>query len=502
MYSQQIDGNGFEALPVQDESWIEIEVPYDDIGQDNCGTAAVALTEQSELIKDMLYNGIYRVQHRGQEAAGIAVIDSDGRIQEVRGVGLVPQALPQAELQALPPGRFAVAHTRYGTIPGLPSDDETALQAAMPAVFETNIGSEIALGLNGNITNPGQLGEKFGVDPDEHITDGFVLAACIAAARRDNTALWETTAEVLEQAEGAYAITLAGEDQVIGMRDPYGFRPLMLGSFGGDVEGFGLISESHAFEPMGAEFRRELARGEMIVCNSDGKLESKFPFSKRPDSLCAMELIYLYGPQGELKGRNVYMVRKELGKMLAEQSPVDADVVIGVPDSGIPASIGYAHRLGLPRVEGVLRDKYAGSRNFITPGQQAREGGIQKKLIVVPPEVYGRRVVVVDDSIVRGTTTKSLIEALRRRGAKEVHLRSSAPKIKYPCFYGMDFPTEEELVANRYDTNEAIAEYLNADSVAFLSIEGLHAGTNAAGKLCLACMNSNYPTRVPYPTKK
>lgn len=495
---------GAEILPEFDGPYDVIEVDYDpgDFGQDECGVAAISLTEPSTALPHMIYGGLYEVQHRGQQSAGIAVADSSGRIHEIRNPGLVPQALPTSDLYRLPTSRYGTGHVRYGTVPGLADDYETAQRAAMPAVSETAAGTVIALSLNGNITNSDELGAKFRVDPDTCVTDGFLVTDCIAAAHTRGAELSDTVAEVLQHAEGAFSITVIGEDQLIGIRDPYGFRPLMYGTFEDDLRGSAFSSESHAFDAMGAAFRREVQRGEMVVCRDGDQVESSFPFGKRPDKLCAMELVYLYGPHGELKGRSVYMVRREMGKILADEEPVDADIVIGVPHSGIPAGEGFAARSGISYTQGVLSNRYSG-RTFITPDdspdQAVRQNAVSKKLTVIMPVVHGRRVVIVDDSIVRGNTTKRLVKALDRKGAAEIHVRSSSPRIKHPCYYGIAMPTPEELLANRFKM-KGILKYLEkATSVGYLSIEGLGEATNATGKLCLACMDGNYPTPVPYP---
>jgi amidophosphoribosyltransferase len=437
----------------------------------------------------LVYFGLHALQHRGQESAGIAVAD-DGRLMAVRELGLVSQVFDEGALSTLQ-GQAAVGHTRYSTT------GSSAWQNAQP-VLRHRDGRSIAVAHNGNLTNTTELREELEAEGVrfETSSDTEVIAALIC--EHPGTML-EAVQAAMERITGAYAVVVLDGGQVIGFRDPDGIRPLVLGDLGGSPV---LASETCALDIVGASPVRELEPGEAVVLDADGvAFHVGVPRRGEGQALCVFEFIYFARPDSRLDGVSLHGAREQMGERLAEEAPVEADVVIPVPDSGAPAAQGFARRSGIPYADGLVKNRYVG-RTFIQPDQALREHGIKMKFNPLPDVLEGQRVVVVDDSIVRGTTTRKIVQMLRQAGAREVHLRVSSPPIIAPCFYGIDMATREELIGARHDL-EGIREELGADSIAYLSLEGLEAATGGGDeRFCRACLTGRYPTPVPVAADK
>ncbi|HEY3106836.1 MAG TPA: amidophosphoribosyltransferase [Gaiellaceae bacterium] len=428
------------------------------------------------------YFGLFALQHRGQESAGIAVADR-GRLTVLRDMGLVTQVFSEQKLRGLR-GQVAIAHARYSTT------GSTHWANAQPIVQHGRT-RMVALGHNGNLTNTTELRAELA---DEGVrlnstSDTEVIAALIA---RDERPLEEAVAGAMERIEGAFSAVLLSEDKLIGFRDPDGIRPLVLGRLDDD---WLLASESCAFDLLGATVERELAPGELVVIDEDGCRTVQAVEPKAGGALCIFEFIYFARPDSKLRGVELHGARLRMGEQLAAEAPVDADVVMGVPDSGTPAAIGFARASGIPFAEGLIKNRYVG-RTFIQPDQALREHGIRSKFNPLA-EVAGKRVVVVDDSIVRGSTTRQIVAMLFEAGALEVHVRISSPPIVSPCFYGIDMADEHELVAASRSVEE-VRELIGATSLAYLSLEGLQESTRRPeGTFCRACLTRSYPTKIP-----
>lgn len=485
------------------ETAVELSVPSDFVELekpgDFCGVVGIIKTEHDPSLALWIRDGLETLQHRGEEAAGVAVLSTDGVTLIIKDEGLVKDVMGKTELSGIG-GQIAIGHVRYGTV-GVNTPNES-YEAAQPAFFGDNGEPEVSLAHNGDFTNVEELCEEYDVDTSQCVTDSVALVKCLAAAREKCDTPEEAISEVLSKVQGAFSMAIITEGKLFAVRDPFGFRPLMIGTYQGG--GYAVASESHTIETMGAQYRREVARGEMSVFEQDGSMNEYYPFPKRPSKLCAFEFVYFSAPHGDLSGRNVHTVRKNMGRELAIERPVDADVVVGVPDSGLTAAEGFSLVSGLPKVTGLIKNRYRPGRTFIQPGQENREIAVRKKLQVITPEVYGKRVVLVDDSIVRGTTMKNLVAAVRRHGATEVHLRISSAPYRWPCFFGMDTKEPDELLANKLSKTrdgivkpdfKRIKEYLEVDSLGYLSLEGLrNAAADSAGKLCMACMDGRYPS--------
>jgi amidophosphoribosyltransferase len=426
------------------------------------------------------YFGMYALQHRGQESAGIAV--SDGRrVTALREMGLVAQVFDESKLQALV-GEAAIGHTRYSTT------GSATWQNSQPIVRHRK-GRTVALGHNGNLTNTAELRDELlakGVHLDS-TSDTEVICALIA---EHPGSLREATIEAMSKIRGAFAAVMLSDDAVIGFRDPDGIRPLVLG----DLDGFPVLaSETPALDIIGATSVRELEPGELVILDSSGvHVEQAVPPRRGGEALCVFEHIYFARPDARMSGESLHAARERMGERLAIESAVEADVVIPVPDSGTPAAIGYSRASGIPFGDGLIKNRYVG-RTFIQPNQELREVGLRLKFNPLPHVLDGKRVVVVDDSIVRGTTTRKIVELLREAGAREVHLRVSSPPVVSPCFYGIDMATKDQLIASGREIDE-VCSMIGADSLAYLSLEGLQLaiGRPKAG-FCRACLTGEYP---------
>ena len=442
-----------------------------------CGLFGIRAPERD--VARVTYFGLFALQHRGQESAGIAVSEQ-GRLTVVRDMGLVPQVFSEQTLHGLD-GQLAIGHTRYSTT------GSTRWANAQPLVHHGRART-IALGHNGNLTNAEELREELEADGVRlgSSSDSEVIAALIG---NDPAPLPEAIAHTLERVEGATTAVALAEGKLLGFRDPQGFRPLVLGSLGDD---WVLASESCALDLVGAEPVRELRPGELVVV--DDKVETQ-QIAHPSESLCLFEFIYLARPDSKLEGVEVHQARVRMGETLAKEAPVDADLVMPVPDSGTPAAIGFARASGIPFNEGLIKNRYVG-RTFIQPDQGLREQGIKLKFNPLD-EVSGKRVIVVDDSIVRGTTMRQLVTMLFDGGATEVHVRISSPPIVSPCFYGIDFGGDDQLVAAGQSIDETRDE-IGATSLAHLSLDGVQAATRRPdNEFCRACFTRKYPTRVP-----
>ncbi len=433
----------------------------------------------------LAYYGLYALQHRGQESAGIATVD-ELTMHSHRGMGLVTEVFGGNKLQDLK-GHAAVGHVRYSTT------GESSVSNAQPLVFSFRQGN-LALAHNGNLINARQVHDRLERQGSifQSTSDTEVVAHLIA--RGDYLTIEENVRDSLSMIQGGYAFVILTDEQLIAIRDPAGLRPLCLGKLG---DAYVVASESCAFDTIGAAFIRDVEPGEMLIIDHQGLREERFA-APRKKALCTFEHIYFARPDSDIDGYNVHMVRKQLGRILARVAPADADVVIGVPDSSISAAIGYAEELSLPYEIGLIKNKYSG-RTFIQPSQELRSLGVRLKLSAVRKIVAGKRVVMVDDSVVRGTTSARLVTLLREAGATEVHVRISSPPVKFSCFYGIDTSARDELIA-AHKSVEEIREFIGADSLAFLeestmlSAFGAEAPTEHG--FCNACFTGQYPTEI------
>ena len=428
------------------------------------------------------YFGLFALQHRGQESAGIAVSDGD-TITVYKDLGLVAQVFNERTLAGLT-GNIAIGHNRYSTT------GSSVWENSQPVYRQTR-DSGIALSHNGNLTNTSRLAAL--VEHPSATTDSELMTALIAKRIETHDEDLGTALEaVLPSFEGAYSLTIMDRDHLVGVRDPNGFRPLCLGSIEG---GWVLASETAALDVVGAKLERELAPGEMVVIDAEGVTTSR-PFAESRESMCLFEFVYFARPDSTLRGQNVHLARRRMGVALAEQSPVEADAVVPVPESGIPAAQGYAERSGIRYTDGLVKNRYIG-RTFIQPAQTLRDRGIRLKLNAMPAELDGKRVVLVDDSIVRGSTTKQLVQMVWEAGATAVHLRISSPPDRWPCFYGMDTGDRSTLLAAGRSVEE-IRQFLGVDSLAYLELDPLIKATGASTDgFCTACLSGSYPTEVP-----
>lgn len=431
----------------------------------------------------LTYMGLYALQHRGQESAGITV--SDGKkLQLYKDEGLVPEVFSEEILEGLP-GSLAIGHVHY------PTRGNTGYLNAQPLLVRYRKGS-LALAHNGSLVNSPALRAQLEEEGSVFQTtiDAEVIANLLA--RKDREGIIPALVDCMQVFQGAYALVLLTRDLLIGARDPHGLRPLALGTLPGG--GYVLTSETCALDTIGAGFLRDVEPGEVVVVEA-GRLRSLRGAKPLGRALCSFEFIYFARPDSVIDGINVHLARNRAGERLAREHPVDADLVIAVPDSGTSAAIGYARAAGIPFGEGMIKNRYVG-RTFISPGQKAREKRVQLKLNPIRAVVKGKRVVVVDDSIVRGTTSHRIVKLLRQAGAREVHIRVSSPPVISPCYFGVSTPTYEELVGAQ-NRVEAIEKRIGADSLGFLSLEGLVESIGMGEEsLCLGCFTGRYPVTV------
>jgi amidophosphoribosyltransferase len=453
--------------------------------RDACGVVGIYAPDED--VARLTYYALYALQHRGQESAGIAVADGNNMVV-YKELGLVSQAFDETVLRSLS-GRTAIGHVRYSTT------GSTSWENAQPT-YKSGPHGQVALAHNGNLVNSLDLKRSLasaGGDPtprSKASTDTDLVAAHIARSNNGDTKA--AILEVLPILKGAYSFTIMDEHCVYGARDPQGFRPLCIGRLGDNC--WILASETCALDLLGAHFVRDVKPGELVVIGKDG-IESHV-FASPQHAACIFEHVYFARPDSTLMGQNVYATRYRMGTRLAEEAPVVAELVMPVPDSGVPAAQGYAFASGVPYGEGFVKNRYVG-RTFIQPTQAMREQGIRMKLNPLREVIAGKRVVVVDDSIVRGNTTRQIVAMLRDAGAREVHMRISSPPIKWPCFYGIDMPDGDMLIGARMGIDE-IEEHIGADSLAYLSLDGMVGATEIPGdEFCTACFSSRYPVEVP-----
>jgi amidophosphoribosyltransferase len=461
--------------------------------QDACGVFGV--WAPGEEVAKLTYFGLYALQHRGQESAGIAV-SNGSQILVFKDMGLVSQVFDETALTSLI-GHLAIGHARYSTT------GASVWENAQPT-FRATAGGSIALGHNGNLVNTVELAEMAAALPGTGgrgtqvaSTNDTDLITALLAGQRDEDGkavpVEEAARRVLPRVQGAFSLVFMDEHTLYAARDPQGVRPLVLGR---TERGWVVASETAALDIVGATFIREIEAGELVAIDEDGLRSSRFA-EARPKG-CVFEYVYLARPDTDIAGRNVYLSRVEMGRRLAKEAPAEADLVIPTPESGTPAAIGYAEASGIPYGSGLVKNSYVG-RTFIQPSQTIRQLGIRLKLNPLREVIRGKRLVVVDDSIVRGNTQRALVRMLREAGAAEVHVRISSPPIKWPCFFGIDFATRAELIANGLSVEE-IGKSLGADSLAYISLDGMvEATTIAKPDLCRACFDGEYPMELPDP---
>ncbi len=446
-----------------------------------CGVFGVRSVERD--VARLTYFGLFALQHRGQESAGIAVSEG-GRVTAVRDMGLVPQVFDEEKLAALP-GEVAIGHTRYSTTGG------AKWANAQPIVVHGRART-VALGHNGNLVDPEPLREELLADGVRlaSTSDTEVIAALLA---RDPAPLPEAVAATMRRLEGAYSVVAIADGTLVAFRDPLGIRPLALGQVGDD---WVVASETCALDLVGADFVRDVAPGEVVWVDGEGS-HSAQAVPRGQAAACIFEHVYFARPDSTLDGTGVYAGRVRMGERLAEEAPVaTADLVMPIPDSGTPAAIGFAKRSGIPFEEGLIKNRYVG-RTFIEPDQELRRQGIRLKFNPLA-EIAGRRLVIVDDSIVRGNTMRALVQMLFAAGAAEVHVRISSPPVVSPCFYGIDMADEDELAAAHRSVEE-MREHIGATSLHYLSLDGMQWATGLADEsVCRACFTRRYPTRVPF----
>jgi amidophosphoribosyltransferase len=460
--------------------------------EEACGVFGIYAPEED--VAKLTYFGLYALQHRGQESAGIATFEGN-RAQLHKNMGLVSQVFSEAVLHDLT-GHLAVGHTRYSTT------GSSRVVNAQPAVVPTRLG-QLALAHNGNLVNTAELYADLSQRHCNLVTttDSEMIAVAVAEEVNGGKDWIEGAISAFRRCQGAYSLVIGTPQGIMGARDPQGIRPLVIGTLALDDHEhqqvrYVLASETCAFDIIGADYVRDVEPGELVWITESG-LSSVRWVQQPARKLCVFELIYFARPDSSMiPGETLYSYRRRLGEQLAIETPVKADLVLGVPDSGIPAAIGFAHASGIPYAEGLIKNRYVG-RTFIQPTQSMREAGIKVKLNPLKDVLAGKRIVIVDDSIVRGTTSRKIVRALRDAGAVEVHMRISSPPVTHPCFYGIDTDSQDQLVAATKSLTE-IADQIGVDSLAYLSWEGMLQATHEDPEsYCSACFTGNYPTSIP-----
>lgn len=458
--------------------------------REECGVFGI-LTPKDADVAHLAYYGLYALQHRGQESCGI-VVNDDGVFCSHKDMGLVSEVFNADVLAHLPHGRMAVGHVRYGTT------GSSNRQNCQPLEVNHQKG-HLALAHNGNLSNAAQLRDQLELSGAIfHTTsDTETIAYIITRERLHCGSVEEALSAAMNVLDGAYSLVLMSPQKLICARDPYGFRPLC---YGRTADGtYVVASETCALQAVGAEFVRDVEPGEIIVFSADGVVSRREHCGKKPKKLCVFEYIYFARPDSVIDGVSVHSARLRAGAILAQKHPVDADVVVGVPDSGLDAALGFSRESGIPYGIGLIKNKYIG-RTFISPGQNMRIDQVRIKLAAVEECVRGKRVVLIDDSIVRGTTSGRIVKLLRDAGAREIHMRISAPPFLHPCYYGTDIDSEENLIACHHSV-EQIAAIIGADSLGYLPAEALGELAGGCG-YCSACFSGQYPTAIPRDTRK
>ena len=473
--------------------------------EEACGVFGVYAP--TEAVATLTYFGLYALQHRGQESAGIASFDQ-GEVHAYKGMGLVSQVFTDDILHDIP-GQWAVGHTRYST-----TGSSHAVNA-QPAIVKTRLG-ELALAHNGNIVNVNHLRNELLKRNHDLLTtsDSELIAFALAEAVDDGKDWVEGAIRAFKRCEGAFSLVIGTPEGIIAARDPHGIRPLVIGYMGAEAPTesssssaeleygkghFVVASETCGLDIVGATYLRDIQPGELVWIGEQGVKSVKWAEAER--KLCIFEMIYFARPDSIFHGESLYSYRKRIGQQLAKESPVEVDLIMAVPDSGVPAAIGYSEASGIPYAEGLIKNRYVG-RTFIQPTQTMRETGIRMKLNPMRDVLAGKRILIVDDSIVRGTTSRKLIKMLHDAGATEVHMRISSPPVTHPCFYGIDTDNQDQLIAATKSIAEIEAQ-LGADSLAYLSWEGMLEATGSAKtSFCSACFTGNYPIEIPSQVKR
>ncbi|MFW7378266.1 MAG: amidophosphoribosyltransferase [Oligoflexus sp.] len=448
--------------------------------REECGVVGVMGDPEAA---NLIYLALYALQHRGQEAAGIVTLNEEGQFSGHKTFGLVGDGFDRDILGKLE-GSAGIGHNRYSTHGG-----SRMIQNIQPFSFKTAIGS-VAIAHNGNLTNADVLRQNLEQSGSifQSTSDTEVFMHLLARSEADT--VLERIVETMKKVKGAYSLTLLTKDRLYAVRDPFGFRPLVMGRRGTAVV---IASETCALELIEAEFEREISPGEIVEIYRDGFVRSHFPIPSKRKAFCSFEPIYFARPDSQIFNEEIYSLRKRMGAELARESHVDADVVIAVPDSGVPMALGYANAVGLPLELGMVRNHYVG-RTFIEPSQSIRDFGVKLKLNAVASALRGKRVVVVDDSLVRGTTSVKILRMIRKAGATEIHMRLGSPPITHSCYFGVDTPERGQLLAAQRSVEE-IRDFIGADSLAFLSKEGLRValGEENANNYCYGCFSGDYP---------
>ena len=452
-----------------------------------CGV--VGIVAMGRDVSHLCYDALYALQHRGQESAGMATFN-DQQITVVKDNGLVSHVFAETTLRALA-GSYVIGHTRYST-------SGSANWTAAQPVYRSAGTSGFAIAHNGNLTNTTALADAAGIQFTSMLSDSDLVAELLARRVETGDSLTEALVKVLADAEGAFSMVILEAGEIHAIRDPFGFRPLCLGRLGpADApEGWMVASETPALDVVGATFVRELNPGEMVTLTRNGVTSLQLLEPAGPkEKLCIFEFVYFSRPDSYLMGHQVHTTRRRMGELLAQQSQVAADIVMGVPDSGVPAAEGYAKASGIPFGYGLVKNRYIG-RTFISPDQDKRSASVRRKLNPLRENIEGQRLVVVDDSIVRGTTTRALVKMLREAGAAEVHLRISSPPFMWPCYYGIDTPSRDDLLAANH-TVEEMNTSIGSDSLEFITLANLRAAIQLDDECCDACLTGHYPAPTP-----
>lgn len=455
--------------------------PSNDKFKDECGVFGVYSNSPID-VASMTYYGLYALQHRGQESAGIAVADGE-KIDIHKGVGLITEAFKQDDLEKLK-GHIAIGHVRYSTAGG------KGIENAQPILATSKMGP-IAMAHNGTLVNADVIKELLedGGQIFHTSTDSEVISCLIARSAKKGFA--KAVVDAMSAIRGSFALTIMSKDKLIGARDPHGIRPLCLGKID---EGYVLSSESCALDAIGAELVRDIEPGEIVIIDAEGVQSYRYSENTQCQT-CAFEYIYFARPDSKIDGLEVHTTRVKAGEQLFKEHPLKADLVIAVPDSGIPAAIGYAKASGIPYDTGFIKNRYVG-RTFISPSQEIRERAVAVKLNPLKVNLEGKSVILIDDSIVRGTTSKHLVESLRRAGVKEISFLIASPGVKYPCYFGIDTPYRSELVAAN-NTVEGIRDMIGADYLGYLSEQGVYKSCEGKEGFCMGCFNGVYPVAAP-----
>jgi amidophosphoribosyltransferase len=456
--------------------------------EEACGVFAVLAAGQP--VANLTYFGLYALQHRGQESAGIAAFGGDGKVRLHKDMGLVSQVFDQDVLERLP-GHLAIGHNRYSTT------GSSKVCNAQPVLLNTRLGP-LALAHNGNLVNAAELRQALEPLAQEltSTTDSELIALAVQAAVNDGLDWDRAIRQAAGRCRGAFSLVIATPEGLFALRDGHGIRPLVFGHLGEPADAQWVVSsETCGLDIIGAAYDGDVQPGELIHFRLGEGQPQRSQWISEPAKLCVFEMIYFARPDSRFFGESLYSYRVRIGEALARETPIAADIVIGVPDSGIPAAIGYSQVSGIPFGDGLIKNRYVG-RTFIQPTQAMREAGIRVKLNPLPDVLAGKRVVVIDDSIVRGTTSRKLVAALREAGATEVHMRISSPPVTHPCFYGIDTDTQDQLIAARL-TLEEIGAHLGVDSLSYLSKEGMVKAARANSEhFCTACFDGHYPIEM------